>query len=647
MGWGGGMGGGMSGGMGGMGGGGGGGGFNAMRRSMLAESDEDLGKVFDWRLMKRLVGYAGPYKKRAGFGVAAMLLLQATNILQPLIPGHAIDDIRHGDTHGLTVMVILFVISCFFNWMATYQQSYQMTRVGQYALYDLASDMFKHISHLSLSFFDHNETGRIMARVQNDVTVLQNLLSSGLISTIGNTFSITGILVVMYVVNWRLALFTSTSIPVFVIALLLWQSFSRRSFRKARATISVVNASLQENVSGVRVIQSMGREAVNSRQFDQANVANLEANLGAGRVSAAAQPIVELTSAMSLVLVLFFGGSFVIDHSMTIGQLVTFTLYIDRFFDPIRMITQQYNQLQRSTVAAERIFEILDTKADVTDAPDAYDLPQVAGKVEYEHVKFHYNEGVPIFEDLNMSFKAGERVALVGQTGAGKSTIVSLLMRFYDVTGGCILIDGHDIRSVTIRSLREQMGIVLQDPVLFSGTIAHNIRYAVPDATDAEVEKAAHGVGLHETIMRMANGYDTLVNERGIGLSIGQRQLISFARVLIANPRILILDEATASLDTSTELVVQEAIREVTRGRTAVMIAHRLSTIRDADRIIALENGRIVEQGTHDELIALRGMYYRLYSLGFQDTTAAAAPGNGNSGMARPGGRVRPSQAGA
>jgi ABC-type multidrug transport system fused ATPase/permease subunit len=624
----GGWGGGGMGGMRGMGGGGGGG-FNGMRRSMLAESDEDLGKVFDWRLMRRLIGYARPYKRRAVIGVSAMMLLQATNILQPLLPGRAVDRVAAGDSKGLFIFVGLFLFSSLVNWMAAYQQSYQMTRVGQYALYDLACDMFKHISHLSLSFFDRNETGRIMARVQNDVSVLQNLLSSGLISTIGNTFSITGILIVMYAINWRLALLTSTSIPVFLAALLLWQTFSRRSFRKARATISVVNASLQENVSGVRVIQSMGREALNSREFDRANVANLEANLGAGRVSAAAQPIVELTSAMSTIMVLFFGGLMAINGSLTKGELLSFFLYIDRFFDPIRMITQQYNQLQRSTVAAERIFEILDIQSDVKDAPDAYELPPVKGNVTYDHVKFHYTEGVPIFEDLSMEFKAGERVALVGQTGAGKSTIISLLMRFYDVTGGRILLDGHDIRNVTIRSLREQMGIVLQDPVLFSGTIAHNIRYAVPDATDAEVEQAARAVGLHDTIMKMEHGYETLVNERGVGLSIGQRQLISFARVLIANPRILILDEATASLDTTTELTVQQAIKEITRGRTAVMIAHRLSTIRDADRIIVLERGRIVEQGNHDELISQRGVYYRLYSLGFQDT-AAAVPARGN-----------------
>jgi ABC-type multidrug transport system fused ATPase/permease subunit len=612
---------GMGGGMGGMGGGG----MRGMR-GMLAMSDEDLGKVFDWHLLKRLFAYVRPYKRHASMGVLAMLVYQAMYIAQPYLPGAAFTELRHGSESGLFTVVGVFFGTAVVAWFAQYQQVYHMTFVGQYVLYDIASGMFQRISSLSTSFFDSNETGRIMARVQNDVTVMQNFLSQGLISTIGNMFSVVGILVVLFVMNWRLAALTSTSIPIFVAALFVWQTFSRKSFRRARATISVVNASLQENVSGVRVIQSMGREATNSVRFDEANTANLQANLGAGRVSAAAQPIVELTSAMSLMMVLGFGGAMVIHGTLALGPFVSFVLYIDRLFDPIRQITQQYNQLQRSTVAAERIFEILDTKSDVNDSPNAIAITGTTGHISFDHVRFGYVPGVNIFEDLNLEIPPGQRVAIVGQTGAGKSTIISLLLRFYDVTGGRILLDGRDIRAMTMKSLRQQMGIVLQDPVLFSGTIAHNIRYGRPDATQQEVETAARDVGLHDSIMRMPHGYDTEVNERGIGLSIGQRQLISFARVLISDPAVLLLDEATASLDTSTELVVQEAIQRIARGRTTIIIAHRLSTIRDADRIIVLENGHIVEEGNHEELIEKRGVYHKLYSLGFE-TEAVAASG--------------------
>ncbi len=611
-GWGMGMGGGMGGGMRGMGG----------MRGALAMSDEDLGKVFDWGLVKRLLGYVRPYKKHASLGVLAMIAYQAMYIAQPYIPALAFKEIQHGNESGLFTVVGAFFVTALLSWMAQYQQVYHMTFVGQYVLYDIASGMFRRISDLSMSFFDSNETGRIMSRVQSDVTVMQNFLSQGLISTIGNMFSVVGILVVMFVLNWRLAALTSVSLPLFVAALLVWQGFSRRSFRRARATISVVNASLQENVSGVRVIQSMGRETTNSSRFDAANNANLQANLGAGRVSAAAQPIVELTSALSLIMVLGFGGGMVIRGSMDLPVLVGFLLYIDRLFDPVRQITQQYNQLQRSTVAAERIFEILDTKSDVNDRPGAATITETRGHITFDHVRFGYVPGVDIFQDLSIDIPPGQRVAIVGQTGAGKSTIVSLLLRFYDVTGGAILLDGHDIRDITMQSLRRQMGIVLQDPVLFSGSVAHNIRYGRPDATDEEVVEAARAVGLHESITRMAQGYDTPINERGIGLSIGQRQLISFARVLISDPSVLLLDEATASLDTSTELVVQTAIQRIAEGRTTIIIAHRLSTIRDADRIIVLEHGQIIEQGNHAELIDLKGAYHKLYSMAFESNAA-------------------------
>ena len=628
-------------------GGGGAGRGGGMRRSDLMASDEDLGKAFDWRLTQRLIKYMTPFKKQAALGVAAMIVYQAANNIQPLVQGYAIDAVISSDESRLVTMVGIYFVSLVVSWMGQYQQVYRMTWVGQHTLYRLAGDMFNHIVRLSLGFFDRNETGRIMSRVQNDVNVLQNLLSSSIVSTMGNLLSLVLILAIMLAASPQLALIAASVLPVFAIILWVWQGFARRSFRAARATISVVNASLQENVSGVRVIQSLGREQRNLRQFDEANSANLDANLGASRISAATQPIVEIISALSLALVVYFGGRMAIRGELSVGLLFAFITYVNRFFEPIRAITMQYNQLQRGTVAAERIFEILDTKSEVVDAPDAYELTQLSGQVTYDHVDFAYVPGVEVLRDLSLDIKAGERVAFVGQTGAGKSTIISLLMRFYDVTGGAIKVDGHDLRDVTMNSLRRQIGIVLQEPVLFSGTVAHNIRYANPDATDEEVVAAARAVGAHEFIERMENGYETLVNERGVGLSIGERQLIAFARALLANPRILILDEATANLDTTTELVVQRGIQQLTRGRTALMIAHRLSTIRDADRIVVLDHGRIVEQGKHDELIALKGTYYRLYSLGFQQMAPATTNGASRENGARTGRGRRPSQTGA
>jgi ABC-type multidrug transport system fused ATPase/permease subunit len=601
------------------------------RRGGLAASDEDLGKAFDWRLMKRLLAYLLPYKRRAGAGIVAMLILQTMNTLQPVLQGMAIDDVEAGNLEGLLVLAAVYGFTVFIAWMAQFQQVYQMTHAGQYVLYQLASDMFNHIVRLSLSFFDKNETGRIMSRLQNDVTVLQQLLSSGLIATVGNLLQLGTIIITMFLINWRLAAICTAVIPFFLVLLLIWQKYARRSFRGARAAISQVNANLQENVSGVRVIQSLGREDANFRRFDEANIQNREANLLATRVSAITQPMVEVTSASALALVVFFGGSMVIDGTLTIGFLYSFTVLVSRFFEPVRMLTQEYNQLQRGTVAAERIFEILDTQQEIQDRPDAIALPSIEGRVTYDHVRFGYGADVEVLRDLNLDVQPGERLAFVGQTGAGKSTIISLLMRFYEVQSGRVLIDGHDVRDVTMESLRRQIGVVLQDAILFSGTIGDNIRYARPDATDAEVEAAARSVGAAEFIERLPDRYGTVVQERGVGLSLGERQLIAFARALLADPRILVLDEATANLDTQTEATVQRGIRELTRGRTSLIIAHRLSTIRDADRIIVLEHGQIIESGDHDSLISQHGAYYRLYSLGFQEMGATPAAADGQS----------------
>jgi ATP-binding cassette subfamily B protein len=595
------------------------------QRMGLASSEEDFGKAFDPRVIGRLWKYAAPFKMRIALSVVFLILNSVATILTPLIPGLAINAIVDGNETRLYVMCGLFLANNTVLWLTSYQQVYQMTWVGQHALYRVSSDLFHHIGSLSLRFFDENETGRVMARMQNDVTVLQQVLSNGMISIFGSLIALIGILITLFVLDWELAALVSVSVPVMAATLWIWQRYARRSFLQARATISTVNATIQESVSGVRVIQSVSRERINSRSFNAVNQENRDANVESGKVSALVQPLVALIAACALAVTIFVGGSKVLDGSMEIGFLVAFTLYINRFFDPIRDMTQQYTNMQRATVAAERIFEILDWPQEVSDAPDATELETISGDVEFKDVRFAYAmNDIEVIKGLNLHIRAGEHIALVGPTGAGKSTIISLLARFYDVTDGEVLVDGHDIRTVTMQSLRRQMGIVLQDPFIFMGTLRENITFGRPDASDADVEAAAQAVGLGGIIAQMPKGYDMRVLPGGSNLSLGQRQLISLARALLVSPRILMLDEATAGIDTQTEALLQAGIAKVMEGRTAIVIAHRLSTIRDSDRIIVLRGGEIAEVGNHHELMELGGLYADLYSMGFRDVAGSA-----------------------
>lgn len=595
------------------------------QRMGLASSEEDFGKAFDPRVIGRLWKYAAPFKMRIALSVVFLILNSVATILTPLIPGLAINAIVDGNETRLYVMCGLFLANNTVLWLTSYQQVYQMTWVGQHALYRVSSDLFHHIGSLSLRFFDENETGRVMARMQNDVTVLQQVLSNGMISIFGSLIALIGILITLFVLDWELAALVSISVPVMAGTLWIWQRYARRSFLQARATISTVNATIQESVSGVRVIQSVSRERINSRSFNAVNEENRNANVESGKVSALVQPLVALIAACALAVAIFVGGSKVLDGSMQIGFLVSFTLYINRFFDPIRDMTQQYTNMQRATVAAERIFEILDWPQEVSDAPDAVELETISGDVEFKDVRFAYAmNNIEVIKGLNLHIKPGEHIALVGPTGAGKSTIISLLARFYDVTDGEVLVDGHDIRSLTMQSLRRQMGIVLQDPFIFMGTLRENITFGRPDASDDDVVAAAQAVGLHDLVSQMPNGYETRVLPGGSNLSLGQRQLISLARALLVSPRILMLDEATAGIDTQTESLLQQGIARVMEGRTAIVIAHRLSTIRDSDRIVVLRGGEIAEIGNHSELMALSGLYADLYTMGFRDVAATA-----------------------
>ncbi|HEY0757276.1 MAG TPA: ABC transporter ATP-binding protein [Ktedonobacteraceae bacterium] len=590
----------------------------------LEIADEDLESTFNWTTIRKFVPYIAAYKGWAFTSLGLMLVYTALNLLNPFLIGLAIDEfIGQSNLAGLAWLSVVLIVVNVLMWQAQYWQVWTMSWAGQRMLYQLSSDMFTHLQNLSLSFYDKTQVGRVMSRLQSDIDVLEQMLNSGLLSMLSSLVALVGIVGAMLVMDVPLALLSFTVLPVMVVISAYWQKYAQRSFRRTRAAISLVNATLQENISGMRVIQSLAREGRNRSEFDELNIYNRETNQEASRIAALILPLVEVVAALAIAITVLYGGFLVSRGQLQVGVLVAFTLYINRFFDPIRDISQQYSQLQRAGVAAERIFQILDMPIEITDKADAELLPCIRGEVEFRDVNFGYSRDVTVLSHLNLHVQAGQTVALVGATGAGKSTIAGLLARFYDIQAGAVLIDGHDVRDVTQVSLRSQIGIVLQEPFLFTGTIRENIRYGRLDATDAEVEAAAQVVGTHKLIMSLPGGYETPIRERGRNLSVGQRQLISFARALLADPRILILDEATANIDTVTEVLVQQGLKRLLHGRTAIVIAHRLSTIKGADLIVVLQKGQISEQGTHAELLERAGAYASLYSMAFRSQSQA------------------------
>ena len=591
----------------------------------LAHADEDESLHFDWKLVSMFFPYLKQHKTPAIWSMVLMLVYTALNLSNPFLIGLAIDNfITRHDLFGLSVMSGIFLLVNIAMWQAQYWQVWTMSWAGQQILFLVSADMFSHLQRLSLSFYDHTQIGRVMSRLQSDIDVLEAMLSSGLLAMLSSVIALFGIIVAMLIMSPGLALVSFIVLPIMFIITAYWQRFAQNSFRRTRASISLVNSTLQENISGMRVIQSLVREDRNRSEFEDLNAYNRDMNQESNRISALVLPLVEVVAAVSTCLVVVYGGLLVFRGQLQVGVLVAFTLYINRFFDPIRDLSMQYTQLQRSGVAAERIYQILSIPVQIKDKPDAIELPQIKGDVEFRDVVFGYNPERPVLKGLNWKIKAGQTVAIVGPTGAGKSTIISLLTRFYDIQSGAILIDGYDLRDVTQKSLRRQVGVVPQEPFLFTGTIADNIRYGRLDASDEEIEEAARVVGAHDLIIRLPDGYQTPIRERGRNLSMGQRQLISFARALLADPRILILDEATANIDTFTEAIVQQGLKKLLAGRTAFVIAHRLSTIKDSDNIVVLEAGQIIEQGTHNELLQHEGAYAGLYAMGFRHSTNAA-----------------------
>jgi ATP-binding cassette, subfamily B, multidrug efflux pump len=606
---------------GGPGGGGWGGGMRGgggLRRAVDAWDDEELGSAYNHDVVMRLLRYVKPHWKRAVLSIIGVIGGSVLLNAQPVLIADGIDSAIAGDSDGVLRASLLFLGFVVFGWMFVYMQFINAGFVGHNVLYKLRIEMFAHLQKLSLRFYDNNEVGRVMSRVQNDVTSMQELLSNGFLTIFGDLL---GLLVVVYIVMSRdikLSLVTFSVVPVLIAATAVWQIYARKAFIRVRQAIAIVNSNLQENVSGVRVIQSLSREDVNAQRFDALNEDNMRANISAGRLQAAVMPMVEVVSAIAMALVILYGGSLVLDGNLSLGTLVLFMLSLDRFFQPIRQLVMQYAQLQRAMAGGVRAFEVLDTEPEIVDAPDAIQLDDIEGHVTFDHVSFDYVEGVPVLRDINLDVKAGETIALVGSTGAGKTTLTALILRFYEVTEGRILIDGKELKQLDRASLTRRTGVVLQDPFLFSGTVRENILYGRLDASDEEVIEAAKAVGAHDFIMRLDHGYDTDLHERGQNLSVGQRQLISFARAVLARPRILILDEATANVDTRTEVVIQAALRELLKDRTSFVIAHRLSTIREATRILVMDQGRIAEMGSHDELLAMGGIYSNLYRMTFE-----------------------------
>ncbi len=569
-----------------------------------------------WQTLVRLMGYARPYRGRIALALAAMLVYSGTMMALPwtvklAIDGQVMSD--DGSFGGLAAAVGLFCLVALLRFAMGVVHSRTLVNVGQSLILDIRTRLFEHIQALSMSFYDRNQAGRVMSRVQNDVMELSQALFLVLAFALADLFSVVGIAIAMVLMDALLAAIVLGMVALLIPSLMFWRRLAQPHLRRARVTVAGVNSGIQENVSGIRVVQSLNRQQQNAHAFREVNRENLDADLRSTRYRCGLSPSVELLSVIATAIVIYAGGR-MIGASLEVGLLVAFALYIDRLFEPIRDLTSEFGQLTGSLVAADRVFELLDVSPDVPAAPDAVVLPPVTGRVRYDNVSFHYEPESPVLRDITLDVAPGETVALVGPTGAGKTTLVSLLMRLYDVNEGRVTIDGHDLREVTPDSLSRQISAVPQEPFLFSATVRENIRYNRTDLTDADVEEAAKAVGAHEFIARLKDGYDTELEERGGNLSMGQRQLISFARALARDPRILILDEATANVDTETELHIQQALESLMRGRTSFVIAHRLSTVRNADRIVVLDQGRIVEQGSHSELLAKRGLYHELHS---------------------------------
>jgi ATP-binding cassette, subfamily B, multidrug efflux pump len=578
------------------------------------------------QVTKRLLSELRPYRRTVGAALAFVLLSALAQAAGPWLVGRAIDhDIFGHDGRGLLLSVVALLVVYGVGAMAGAAQTRRIGTIGQRVLADLRARLFQQLQALPLAYFDRRPIGDLMSRLSSDVDTLNTLFTQGLTQLIGALLGLVGIMVAMLLLNVKLALASFLIIPAMLGTTAFFAARARAAFRKTRQTVGAVTADLQEGIVGVRQAQAFNRTAVNIEKFRERNAANRDANVAAVGVTSAFSPTIDVLSTLATALVIGFGGWLVFHGQLSIGLLAAFLIYVQQFFRPVQLAASLYTIMQSALAGSERIYAILDEAPEPADAPDAVALADLKGRITFDKVSFAYDPARPVLHDVDFEVPAGTTVALVGRTGAGKTTVASLVPRFYDATGGAVLVDGHDVKRVTRRSLRAPIAMVLQEPFLFTGTLADNIAYGRPGASRADVEAAARTARAHDFIAALPKGYDTVLGEGGGTLSQGQRQLVAFARALLADPRILILDEATASIDTRTEALIQQALATLFAGRTSVVIAHRLSTVRSADQIVVLDEGRVVERGSHDVLLAQNGLYAELYRRQFRDPVAKAS----------------------
>ena len=585
------------------------------RRATLGSDDaEEIFASIDPKILGRFADYLKPHRTFAIGALVAVLISAATAIAVPFMIGQAVNAaVGGGDGDRLDVIILIFAGVVVLNAGAFFLEQWMSARLAQRVIFDVRRSMFSHFQDISLSFMDKTHVGRIMARLQGDVNALQEFLESTT-GAVGDLVLLIGITVVLLTMDLQLGLLTLTVIPALIAIRAVWLPFSKKTFREARDASSTANSALAENINGIRTVQESRREAINFELYEEKARENLNAQNNSAAMTQVMVPTVDVLTGLAMAIVIVVGGNAVLGGRLEVGVMVAFIFYVQRFFDPVRMLSMQYTVMQRAMAAGHRIFEVLDVPITIRDKPGASPLQDIEPTVEFRNVTFGYDPARPVLHDVSFTVKPREVVALVGPTGSGKTSIIALTHRFYEVDQGQVLVGGHDVRDVTLESLGRNIAMVLQEPFLFSGTIAENIRYNTAHATFEDIVAAAKAVAAHDFIMRLPEGYDTQLGQRGRNISLGQRQLISFARALVADPQILILDEATANIDSFTELAIQKALKVLFAGRTSIVIAHRLATIRDADKIIVLQQGRILEQGPHEVLMGNGGLYSRLYT---------------------------------